>query len=291
MSLKVKAVVAFACTVIFLGQAAFSQDSNLQGSAGNPLQGNAGSTMLFGGVKHEAKLPALNRSLKPGNQFKYDTFNNDKALQGKVDSSRLEAKVNFEEQKWYRIPAWLAGNVWHHDQQTDYYYKDMSSGREDRRVQTSTSIGEETHGWEQDARGDFWAYDDRPFTKQLDRGDRYEYTHEKFRETLNLSADRFIERSIAVHTIVDKGSNTIQRSYQTEQILTTVPLASGQVRTDYSAKIFDMDGTALSLTKFYVISNRLKPFINIYIWKEINWRDKFIEWLEARGMADRIPKE
>ena len=239
----------------------------------NDAQGNSNKpVVLVGGVEHKQSLPPLESAEKPGRQFK--------------DSSAEKRKG-----KWYRIPKWLAGKLWQSEKETHYYYEDLKTGKISNTPHVIAHRGHSTIGWEEDGFGDIWHYFNVPFS-QRSYGDDNTFDIQATREMdmLAVENDKVVERSLTMRSTVDNKSLKIRRVQRTEQIITFTPVSDGQIRAEFSAKVFDADGNPESIQKFWRYQNRIEPFSNVGIFEGQDWRKIFCDYLIAQGMSERLPK-
>ena len=239
--------------------------------------GKPPATVLSGSVEHVEVLGSVDENLRPGKPF----------LQ-----SQLPKLDDWTNGRWCRIPNWMAGKDWVHEQSTSVYREDLRAHTVDTTQTTETDSGIETWGWQRDKNGDTWQYNPAPFMSR-DDGDK-EFTvhlHHEPWETVSFEPDRMVFRAVGTHIDVDKQSNLITNATQAETILVFTPIAEGVMRTDYSAKIFDEDGQPKSLRKSFRINRRQVPF---EAWNYHNGRDvrtAFYQFLAANGMSHLIPPQ
>jgi hypothetical protein len=225
----------------------------------------APAKVLVGEIDHAETLQPLDPSLTAGEVFapsKLPTINNEPA------------------NKWYRIPAWLAG-TWHKDSQTDYYRYTYKTNTTDTTTRTEPAKATGTWGTQQDDKGTIWQFDPAPFTATVDSGDDFVVQMVRTSEPIDVSDRRFVRRSVDTQIRVSKADGVIKSVESGEQITTYRPEGEGLIKRETSAKVFDPQGQPVLLGKSFAYENRISPFTPQDMYKGKNMKQLFQDFIKT----------
>jgi hypothetical protein len=205
--------------------------------------------MLEGKVEHSVTLPPTEASLRPGNRF---------------HEGAAIANSAFVRNHWFRIPNWLAGN-WHYDERTTTYQFDYLTGHAATKPLKAVDIATRTFGHQMDAKGNVWQFDQTPYTVESESDDAVAYTLRQDYVPVGVQGDpsnatKFTVRILANQLRVDKVTNEIKSSSMVESIQTFSLERDGNVRLEYSEKIFDVNGHPDMLRNGYIIDKKVSNF-------------------------------
>jgi hypothetical protein len=211
---------------------------------------SATAKLLEGKIEHSVALPPTQPSLRPGNQFR---------------EGEAIANTAFVRNHWFRIPNWLAGN-WHYDERTTTYQYDYATGRASNKPSLAVDIATRTFGHQMDAKGDVWQFDQTPYTVESEGDDAIAYTLRQ--EYIPMSpanedpsnAPSFTVKILANQLRVDKLTNEIKNSTMVESIQRFTLQRDGNVRLEYSEKIFDVNGQPDMLRNGFIIDKKVSNF-------------------------------
>lgn len=210
-----------------------------------PSAESALATTLQVEVSHAEYMPALDKSLAPGQVYE------ESSLKGAASSSK--------QNNWYSIPSWLAG-TWHKETQTDYYLYNFVTGTTDNRTKTELARSNGTWGTQIDRSGTIWQYNPAPYSDTVDGGTDWIIQNIRTSEPLESNNTRFVKRTVDTQLRVNKGTGRIVSVETGEQITTYTPLMDGTVRRDGSSKVFGTDGRPLMLAKSVTFEQRISDF-------------------------------
>jgi hypothetical protein len=247
-TLKVRSIIAGLCLVAWL----------------SPL---VEAKVLVGEIDHSETLQPLDPSLTVGEVFA---------------PSKLPSIDALPANKWYRIPAWLAG-TWHKDSQTDYYRYTYKTNTTDTTTRTEPAKATGTWGTQQDDKGTIWQFDPAPFTATVDSGDDFVVQMVRTSEPIDVSDRRFVRRSIDTQIRVSKADGVIKSVESGEQITTYRPEGDGLIKRETSAKVFDPQGQPVLLGKSFAYENRVSPFVPQDVYKGKDMKKLFLDFLKTES--------
>lgn len=226
----------------------------------------AQSTLLRAEIEHSEHLEAVPAALTPGQE--YDSRN--------LPLMQGTANVN----RWYRVPAWLAG-TWHKDSQTDFFRYDYRTDKTDTTTRVQEAKSDGIWGTQKDGYDNVWQFDPAPFVTSVDGGEQMVVQLVRVSEPLENSDTAFVRRSIDTQIRVDKATNVIKGVESGEQITTYSLERDGLIKRETSAKVFDREGQPLVLGKSFSYEQRTAPFApqNYYLGKDM--RELFQQFLAS----------
>jgi hypothetical protein len=189
---------------------------------------------------------------------------------------------------WYKIPAWLAG-TFKSTEVTVTSFIDLKSGRKIGLQAPKRNESMAAWGVQKDKQGDIWQYVDLPNqnSAKTDEGIRYSVMVEQ--EPVESSDSYFTVRRWQRSTIVNASTQRVERTYQTESLVTFTPLGANQFRREESVKQFDENGEPVSLQLDWSIWRRTAEFHNIFVLQHKNMVALFREYLSNHHLSQLIP--
>lgn len=225
----------------------------------------AQAKVLMGEIDHSDTLQPLDPSLTVGEIF---------------SPSKLPTIDAAPANKWYRIPAWLAG-TWHKDSQTDFYRYNFKTNATDTTTRTEPAKATGTWGTQQDDKGTIWQFDPAPFTATVDSGDDFVVQMVRTSEPVDVTDRKFVRRSIDTQIRVSKANGVIKSVESGEQITTYRPEGEGLIKRETSAKVFNPEGQPILLGKSFAYENRVNSFSPQDTYKGKDMKKLFQEFLKT----------
>jgi len=228
----------------------------------------ANSIVLKGQIEHSDKLEPVNQALAPGAVFDLENL-------GPLPDPTIA-------NRWYKVPAWLAGS-WHKDSQTDYYRYDFVTKATDITTHVAEARSDGKWGTQQDPQGQVWQFDPAPFVSKVDAGEELVVQLVSHSDPIESGDQQFIRRSIDTQVRVDKQTNVIRSVQCGEQITSYLPESDGLVKRESSSKVFDRFGQPMVLGKSFSYEKRIAPFAaqNEYQGKDL--RELFQQFLDKQN--------
>lgn len=243
--------------------------SSLQNDAKPPSE--SVRKILEGGVEHLEALPPVAPSLQPG-----QLFNPDSIPKPKVTNN------------WYWLPAWSVG-LWRHDRQTVYYFQHFAKNIIDQHQREIVSEGTELWGSQQDRNGVVWDYQAAPYSIDIDSGDHIEIQQVQLDEPVEITQQKVTKKFRGIITKIDKRTNRITSSDQSESIQIYTPCGPQCMRCDSSMKTFDELGRAKYLQMSIDYIWRVSPFKPLNVFKGRDLLAMFKEYLQTNGLGSLAP--
>lgn len=225
------------------------------------------ATVLQCEIEHSDVIPPIEGNLQPGDIF---------------DKGKLPNKIGSSLNDWYRIPNWLAG-TWHREMQTDYYRFDYASNSADTTTHVQKAISDGTWGTQSDAQGNVWQFDPAPYSEIVDAGSEKVIQIIRIAEPVEMTAERFVKRSVSTQLRVDKATGTIKGVETGEQITTITPQTNNLIRRETSSKVFDHTGKALLRGKSFSLETRTTEFEAQNFYRGQDMRQLFQEFMKLSG--------
>lgn len=222
------------------------------------------ATTLQVEVAHSEYMPALDKSLAPGQVFE----------ESKLPGGGSPAN------SWYSIPVWLAG-TWHKETQTDYYLYNFVTGVTDNQPKTEIARSNGVWGTQVDKSGTIWQYNPAPYSDTVDGGTDWIIQNIRKSEPLESNNARFVKRTVDTQLRVNKSTGRILSVETGEQITTYTPLMDGTVRRDGSSKVFGTDGRPLMLAKSVTFEQRVAGFKPNDTYRGLDMKRLFRDFLKA----------
>ena len=201
----------------------------------------------------------------------------------------LDAPLPAVRVEWFPVPDWMAG-TWQKEGDQETFEEDFTSGRQQQTNFWLSNRVSLSFGHQMDALNTVWHAEVLPFRADGNRqgGKDRRYVIDM---NCNRSTPQFV--SLRFHSVVAAvdGRGRVQGSRQQEEIVNFSPGASpGSVSSESSTKTFTDRGQPLYLTDSHTIRTRTAPFRQVDFLNGIDLHRSFIEFLNARNMANRIPQ-
>ncbi len=220
---------------------------------------------LKGQVDHSEKLAPLDESMQTGANF---------------DSQAISQHAKYAS-NWFQIPAWFAG-LFQSNSTTIDYQKDYVSGETAHPNHTLSSLGQESHGYQQDAKGNIWHYYVESGSSKAEQAKQFTFNQIDWYGPEVVEKDRVVMRILATSLIVDKRTGVIVDSFRREDIKTYEPIAEGQIKVNYTSKSFDSHGLPRDLQNGHAIYKRVGAFKPIDNSDGQNYKQLFVDFLRSK---------
>lgn len=227
--------------------------------------------LLQGSIEHSDHLSPVIPSLKPG--IRYDA---------------AKISLPYSGNKWYKIPAWLAG-TWKQESTTCYYSYNYKSFHVDYNQEHLFTIGFDELGWQQDRLGGIWQYQHAPYVAAVDGGEHIEFQYVQSVYPIKTAPDCVVLKFRGTTVHVDKLSRRILETVQVESFQTYMPYGRDYFKCLASIKVFDDYGRPARLQKNVSASVRTEPFAPIGVHNGVDIRAKFREFLLSHNLNKLLP--
>jgi hypothetical protein len=228
--------------------------------------------VLQGQITHSERLPALGNELQAGANFS----------PGSIPQARYDSS-------WFKIPAWFAGTYESRESTVDYI-KDYATDQAGRPDKTITSIGQEVHGFQQDAHGDIWHYYVKSGSSKSEQAGQITYNNIDWYGPEYVADDKVVMRVQATSFIVDRRSGIIVDSYRREDLKTYEPAGPGMMKVAYTSKSFDSRGNPRDLQNGHSLHRLVEPFHPCNGDGNVDYRQMFRDFLVSQKMPELIPR-
>jgi hypothetical protein len=203
---------------------------------------SADAKLLKATITHSEFLKPIEDDLAPGHTF---------------DKARYNTKP--QRLNFYEIPNWLAGK-WQYDSTVTTSVQDYLKNTTQDKPSSVMDRGTDYFGHIQDAKGLFWNGDFTPFIASSDLGSDSIYFLTREYYPVENTDKRITFRVVSLNVRVDKQTQKIRESSETESLQTYTPQIGNQVRIDKSQKTFDRNGRALNLVICYANMRKIGPY-------------------------------
>ncbi len=190
------------------------------------------SITLQAGVQLDDKVPSLDETLAPGNQF------NQTSIEQKIQ------KVP-EQNQWYKIPSWAAGS-WKTLKAQTTSYKDETTGKNTISGFEYTMKAAFSMGLEKDRTGQIWDFVDHNYWTHTEYDSQDAYCFVTYTAPGTIDNNTFRKSSRYIAFVVDKATKKIISTEQEQ----AVSIYSNQSTTLMQKKawhrVFDWNGNPVS---------------------------------------------
>lgn len=229
-------------------------------------------TMLQGGVEHTDTLPPVPPQYQPGNVF----------------SGRASQKQNVEWVQWFPIPSWFAG-TWQKQGDERIDAIDMATGSESRTPVWIQNVMSASYGYQTDNTGAIWHAVLLPFTRDGVSGLDLDQRIVNGFKCLQSNQNQVTLLFRATVVSVNQQTGRIDRTYQSEEIITYTPINNNQLHTMSSARFFNQQGRPVLNTTSTSIANRTAPFVPVKYHEQIDLEASLANYLRQNNMAQLVP--
>jgi len=198
--------------------------------------------LLMAKITHSEYLSPVEDNLAPGHTFDKNQY--------KTKPQRL----NF-----YEIPDWLAGK-WQYDSTVTTYVHDYLKNTTQEKPSSVMDRGTDYFGHVQDPKGHYWNGDFTPYIASSDLGSDTIYFLTREYYPIENTENRITIRVISQNVRVDKHTQKIRETSETESLQTYTPQIGNLVRIDKSQKTFDLKGRAVNLVICYANMRKIGPY-------------------------------
>jgi hypothetical protein len=190
------------------------------------------SIVLQAGVQLDDKVPSLDESLAPGNQF------NQSSIEQKIQKSP-------EQNQWYKVPSWAAGS-WKTLKAQVTSHKDEVTGRESIDGSEYTMKSAFSIGVEKDRTGQIWDFVDHNYwtRTEYDTNDGYAFVTDNAPGLILNNTFRTEFRCIAF--LVDKATGNIISTKQRQAFSIYTCQSSQLIQEKEWHRVFDWHGNVIS---------------------------------------------
>lgn len=199
---------------------------------------------LSGRITHSEVLPPLPEALKPGQIYSPGPI-----------TQRFSGQ-----RRRFLIPDWLAG-LWQRQSGTEVSRAELPGGRVLTPGGHLISRVRDKFGTFSDHQGRIWqVFSPEKSLGSVDHGLTVDY-HQVTDYDLVIAGEKSVVVKVrAVHTVVNKATGRVVTSYQDEELNTYRSIGDGQLDTDSSVKVFDLNGKPYLRTRAVSSERRLKRF-------------------------------
>lgn len=190
------------------------------------------SMTLQAGVQLDEKLPSLDETLAPGNQF---------------NQSLVEQKLRkaTDRNQWYRIPSWAAG-TWKTSMAQTTSYKDEITGEETLDGAQYTMKSNFDLGVEKDRTGQIWNFVECNYWTRTEYETKYAYTFVTYNAPGQVKNNTLKTESRSVSFFVDKLTGKILSTAQRQSIEIYSNRNTSFIHSKDWHRNFDWHGTVIS---------------------------------------------
>lgn len=261
------------------GASDWQDDSSESTQAGSQAGGDRSQRMarsssavtLKGQVQHTDKLAPTNEELRPGSDFR----------PASLPSIR-------ETSEWYRVPKWFAG-TFKIDESVVVKSYEYISGKTTFLNQKLNPSGQETRGYQRDARSDIWHLSTTSGTSRSEDAAHILYNIVHWYGPEEIGEERVVMRILATTVVVGRKSGKIEGLFRREDIKTYVPLKPGVVSVSYTSKSFNPEGIPLDLQTGFSVHKQIAEFQPVKQLGETDVSELFRQFLEANGLSQLVP--
>lgn len=230
------------------------------------------TTMLQGGVEHTDALPPVAPQYQPGNVF----------------SGRATSRAAVEWVQWFPIPSWFAG-TWQKQGDERIDAIDMATGTESRTPVWIQNVMSATYGYQMDNTGAIWHAVLLPFTRDGVSGLDLDQRIVNGFKCMQSTESQVMLMFRATVVSVNQQTGRIDRTYQSEEIITYTPINNNQLHTMSSARFFDQHGRPMLNTTSTSIANRTAPFVPLRYHEQLDLEASLANYLRQNNMAQLVP--
>jgi hypothetical protein len=189
---------------------------------------------------------------------------------------------------WYWIPYWYAG-LKHVDTETDWQDYNFQTGVTINPDRVLLNRQDLAIGFQADRNGQVWEFKRAPYRATIEGQNTVSIMMVRNRDPLLVSQERVVIRLLQTAIIVDKASNRILSSGQTEQINTYFPSGPGVMTLQSSIKTFGADGSPqLQELNSGIVADRA-PFQPIDYYEGHDMRALFSNYMLSHGYGNLLP--
>ncbi|HEY9785058.1 MAG TPA: hypothetical protein V6D17_06625, partial [Candidatus Obscuribacterales bacterium] len=183
--------------------------------------------------------------------------------------------------EWYRIPKWFAGH-WQRRKVTEKVkgYL-MPVTRADVRIRE--------FGFQSDATGRIWHLVRTPFPITVDQPFQVNHHVVTREEPVSVTRDQVVLRTVSTVWMVSKSTGMIANVAQVDQIDTFMPNDKGELIARSSVANYDQYGRLVRESEVRWTDRLVASYQPVDFYQGVNIKASFADFLQARGMADRIP--
>lgn len=232
---------------------------------------SADATTLEIGVEHTEVLPEVSQDLRPGRRFS-------------LSAEDVEQPAN----EWIKIPRWMAG-TWRLNRETAVLRKDFKKNAVDTKPYSYNARHDFQYGMQQDRGGDVWHFIGTPYHSKTSMASFDEY-HLVKSKVFNRADEKAVTFTTLMTVVRTEYGHQIKESFQSESITSYSPDEEpGFVKLFGSTKSFDASGSALKQTDNVARIKQIKPYSEVRTYHGQNMRDRFREFLIAKGLTNLLP--
>ncbi len=205
------------------------------------------SMTLQAGVQLDDKVPSLDETLAPGNQF---------------NQSSMEQKIKKapEENQWYKIPSWSAGS-WKTLKAQTTSHKDETTGREALNGRQYTMKSSFSMGIEKDCTGQIWDFVDRNYWTHTEYDDKDTYCFVTYMSPGAIENNTIRKEGRYIAFVVDKATSKIISTKQEQSVSIYSYQSPTLMRESSWQRTFDWRGSTLYSIQCETNCIRTSPFI------------------------------
>lgn len=255
-----------------------------------PLQ----AEQLKGGVQHEEqKSPLFDRldaqsddllnpqiSLPAGVNFEETVLPASAELKAHKLFSSIKMPAEDNEDTWYKIPAWRAGEF-HREKQIDH-----TRGGDLETV----SRADHVYGMQLDKNGGIWHHMSWPKVTKVSSEQEVQYKIVNRYEPVSVNDDEFCVKISSTNVFVDEKTGKITRTSKQEEIDRYFPAGQGKARGECLIQGYSHHGRKNTLVQCCTVEEDLvKPFAVINSFRGKNLRESFCNYLRAKKLEQLIP--
>gem|GEM_PF-2141824 len=240
----------------------------------SPAQTSAPSGSKFklqGHIEHSERLPPTAEDLRPGADFRPESM-----------------PTVRETSEWYRIPDWFAG-TFQVEQSVVLKSYDYLTGQTVFLNKKLGTQGEETHGYQTDARGEIWHLSTTSGTTGSEDRSRYTYNIVHWYGPEEINDSRIVMRILATSVLVSKRTAKIEAVIRREDIKTYVPLKPGVVSVSYTSKSFTPEGIPRDLQTGFSVHKQVSLFTPINQLGDEDLAELFRQFLISNNLGYLVP--
>jgi hypothetical protein len=228
------------------------------------------ATTLEIGVEHTEVLPSVSQDLRPGRRFSLEAVEQDQPSN-----------------EWIKMPQWMCG-TWQLNRETAVLMRDFKKNTVNTKPYSYNARHDFQYGMQRDREGGIWHFIGTPYHSKTSMTEFDEY-HLVKSKVFNRADEQAVAFTTVMTVVRTVAGNQIQESYQSESITSYSPADEGFVNLSASTKSFDASGYALRQTDNIAKIRRIKPFLEVKTYHGQNMRERFREFLTAKGLTNLLP--
>lgn len=235
------------------------------------LSGAVSAKTLEIGIEHVEVLPAVSQDLRPGKRFSLQALENEQPSN-----------------EWVKIPDWMAG-TWRLNRETAVMMRDFKRNTVNTEPYSYNARHDFQYGMQQDRTGGIWHFIGTPYHSKTSMAEFDEY-HLVRSKVFNRADDQALTFTSVMTVVRTYIGHQIKESYQSESITSYSPDPNGGfVNLSASTKSFDAQGQPLRQTDNVARIKQIKPFIEVKTYHGQDMRERFREFLIAKGLTNLLP--